>query len=53
MPADFVLTIRVPKELSARLTREARRLRRSRSAVARDLLAQSVGGQGNRRGGGR
>lgn len=46
MPADFVLTIRVPKELSARLTREARRLRRSRSAVARDLLAQSLGYSG-------
>ena len=46
MSADFVLTIRVPRELSARLTREARRLRRSRSAVARDLLAQSLGHSG-------
>ena len=46
MPADFVLTIRVPRDLAARLTREARRLRRSRSAVARDLLAQSLGHSG-------
>jgi len=38
-----VLTIRVPRELGQRLAREARRQRRSRSAVARDLLAGSLG----------
>jgi predicted transcriptional regulator len=41
--SDSVLTIRVPRELSLRLNREARRQRRSRSAVARDLLAESLG----------
>ena len=41
-----VLTIRVPSELERRLTREARRRRRSKSAVASDLLeaALSQGG---------
>jgi len=35
-----VLTLRVPIDLSRRLAREARRQRRSRSEVARDLLTQ-------------
>ncbi|HEX8030235.1 MAG TPA: CopG family transcriptional regulator [Vicinamibacterales bacterium] len=33
-----VLTVRLTRELERRLAREARRLRRSRSAVARDIL---------------
>jgi predicted transcriptional regulator len=37
-----VLTIRVPSDLGRRLAREARRQRRTRSAVARDLLAASL-----------
>jgi hypothetical protein len=37
-----VLTLRVPRALAQRLAREARRQRRTRSAVARDLLAASL-----------
>ena len=37
-----VLTIRVPTALDRQLTREARRQRRTRSAVARDLLMASL-----------
>jgi predicted transcriptional regulator len=37
-----VVTIRVPAELNRRLAREARRQRRTRSAVARDLLMASL-----------
>lgn len=38
-----ILTLRVPRHLSQRLTREARRQRRPRGAVARDLLAAALG----------
>lgn len=38
-----VLTIRIPGLLGRQLRKEARRQRRSRSAVARDLLAASLG----------
>jgi predicted transcriptional regulator len=41
-PDSSVLTIRVPSDLSRRLAREARRQRRTRSALARDLLAASL-----------
>jgi predicted transcriptional regulator len=37
-----VLTIRVPRELGRRLAREARRQRRTRSDVARALLASAL-----------
>ena len=40
-PSD-VLTIRVPREISRRLAREARRQRRTRSEVARDILATGL-----------
>ena len=40
--ASSVLTIRVPRDLDRRLTREARRRRLTRSAVARELLASSL-----------
>jgi predicted transcriptional regulator len=43
-----VLTIRIPREISQRLAREARRRRQSRSAVARDLLAESLGDDAER-----
>jgi hypothetical protein len=33
-----VLTLRVPRDLARRLAREAKRQRRTRGAVARDLL---------------
>jgi hypothetical protein len=39
-----VLTIRVPRDVSRRLAREARRQRRSRSAVARAILVEGLGG---------
>ena len=39
-----VLTIRVPRELARRLAREARRQRRTRGAVARDILAAALAG---------
>lgn len=38
-----VLTLRVPRELARRLAREARRQRRPRGAVARDILAAGLG----------
>jgi len=38
-----VLTIRVPRDISQRLAREARRQRRTRSAVARAILAEGLG----------
>lgn len=38
-----VLTIRVPRDIARRLTTEARRLRRTRSAVARAILAEGLG----------
>lgn len=38
-----VLTIRVPKTLDRHLTREARRRRQSRSAVARAILEERFG----------
>jgi predicted transcriptional regulator len=43
-----VLTIRIPREVSQRLAREARRRRQTRSAVARDLLAESLGDDAER-----
>jgi len=39
-----VLTIRVSRDVSRRLTQEARRQRRPRSAVARAILTKSLGG---------
>ena len=36
--ASVVLTLRVPRDVARRLAREARRQRRTRSAVARDIL---------------
>lgn len=38
-----VLTLRVPRALAAQLDAEARRQRRSRSAVARTALAKGLG----------
>lgn len=40
--SDYVLTIRVPREISRKLAREARRRRESRSAVARSILVQAL-----------
>jgi hypothetical protein len=40
-----VLTIRVPRAVAQQLAREARRQRRTRSAVARDLLITSLDSQ--------
>jgi hypothetical protein len=40
-----VLTIRVPRDLSRKLTREARRRRQSRSAVARAILVEGLSGR--------
>ena len=37
-----VLTLRVPRDLARRLAREAKRQRRPRGAVARDLLAAAL-----------
>ncbi len=45
-PADSateIVTIRVSKDLARRLTAEARRQRRTRSAVARAALAKGLG----------
>jgi hypothetical protein len=42
--ATTVLTIRVPTALERRLASEARRRRRSRSALASQLLADALGG---------
>jgi len=39
-----VLTIRVSRDVSRRLTQEARRQRRPRSAIARAILAEGLGG---------
>jgi predicted transcriptional regulator len=39
-----VLTVRLTRELERRLAREARRSRRSRSAVARDILEAHLAG---------
>jgi hypothetical protein len=38
-----VLTIRVPRALGRRLSHEARKQRRTRSEVARDLIAAGLG----------
>ena len=38
-----VVTIRVSREMSSRLAHEARRQRRTRSAVARAILAEGLG----------
>jgi predicted transcriptional regulator len=37
-----VLTIRIPRETARRLAREAKRQRRSRSQVARDILTSGL-----------
>lgn len=37
-----VLTIRIPRETARRLAREAKRQRRSRSEVARDILTAGL-----------
>ena len=39
-----VLTIRVPRDVSRKLSREARRRRQSRSAVARSILEEGLAG---------
>lgn len=39
-----VVTIRVPVDLDRRIAREARRLRRTKSAVVRDALLSAFGG---------
>jgi predicted transcriptional regulator len=39
------LTIRVPKEIERRLSREARRQRRTRSEVARAILEAGLSGE--------
>lgn len=41
--ATDVLTIRVPRSVARRLAQEARRRRRTRSEVARDILAAGLG----------
>jgi hypothetical protein len=43
MPKSDVITIRVPRDLSRRLAQEARRQRRTRSGVARAILAKGLG----------
>lgn len=45
--ATEVLTIRVSRELAQRLATEARRQRRTRSAVTRAALAQGLGQAGD------
>ena len=40
-----ILTVRVPAAIDRRLAREARRLRRTRSQVARDILEAALGGE--------
>ena len=40
-----VLTLRVPRELELRIDREARRRRRSKSAVVRKVVELAFGGQ--------
>ena len=42
-PVSAVLTLRVPRDVARRLAREARRQRRTRSEVARDILAAGLG----------
>jgi hypothetical protein len=44
-PFTDVISFRVPREISRRLDREARRQRRTRSAVARAILAEGLGRQ--------
>jgi predicted transcriptional regulator len=39
-----VVTIRVPVDLDRRIAREARRLRRTKSAIVRDALRSAFGG---------
>ena len=39
-----VVTLRVPEDLDRRIAREARRRRRSKSAVVRDALQSAFGG---------
>jgi predicted transcriptional regulator len=39
-----VLTIRVPRDVSRKLAREARRRKQSRSAVARSILEEGLAG---------
>jgi predicted transcriptional regulator len=42
-PPTDVLTIRVPRDIARRLAREARRQRRTRSEVARDISSAGLG----------
>jgi predicted transcriptional regulator len=44
--ASAVLTIRIDADLSRSLTREARRRRKTKSEVAREILAAGLGGKG-------
>jgi predicted transcriptional regulator len=44
--ATTVLTIRVPRDLDRRLAREARRRRRTRSHLAREILQAGLEGHG-------
>ncbi len=43
VPSSAILTMRVPRELAELLAREAKRQRRPRGAVARDILAAGLG----------
>ena len=44
--ASAVLTIRVDADLTRSLAREARRRRKTKSEVAREILAAGLGGEG-------
>jgi predicted transcriptional regulator len=44
--ASAVLTIRIDADLARSLTREARRRRKTKSEVAREILAAGLGGEG-------
>jgi len=44
MPRSSVVTLRVPEELDRRITREARRRRRSKSALVREALQSAFAG---------
>jgi hypothetical protein len=43
--ATEVLTLRIPREIARRLAREARRQRRTRGEVARDILTAGLGAE--------
>jgi antidote-toxin recognition MazE-like antitoxin/ribbon-helix-helix CopG family protein len=44
--APAVLTVRIGADLTRSLTREARRRRKTKSEVAREILAAGLGGEG-------